>query len=251
MANLNKLLLAGGFPPGNNSLNHFEKLFAQKVGDSGVITTATGNPVSIITNKAQNAISTLLSYSPKQSGSGDPSPQNIRPIEGWTEANLGVNSETPTKTISLGGTYYGFEIDVENGTASIGYAEFDLGNFDWVYSGTIFYASNLRPISPKPLFAGKVYCPIYKNQIVPLTNPTNNTIYIANSVDNPIIRVADNRYSDADIFKSAITGVKIVCQIVTPQTIPLTPQIVTLLKGNNTLWTDGDSIEITYKAKKQ
>lgn len=65
-----------------------DKLLARKLGGSGVITTATGNPVSIITNKAQNAISTILSYSPRQSGSGDPSPINIRPIEGWTEANL-------------------------------------------------------------------------------------------------------------------------------------------------------------------
>jgi hypothetical protein len=38
--------------------------------------------------------------------------------------------------------------------------------------------------------------------------------------------------------------------LATPQTITLTPQTVALLKGNNTLWTDGDEISITYKAKK-
>ena len=31
-------------------------------------------------------------------------------------------------------------------------------------------------------------------------------------------------------------------------TIQLTPQQVQLLKGVNNIWTDGDSIELTYKA---
>ena len=30
----------------------------------------------------------------------------------------------------------------------------------------------------------------------------------------------------------------------------LTPQTVALLAGNNTIWTDGDEVSVTYKAKK-
>ena len=36
-----------------------DKLLARKLGSGGVITTATGNPISIVTNRAQNAISTI------------------------------------------------------------------------------------------------------------------------------------------------------------------------------------------------
>lgn len=50
--------------------------------------TVTGNPISMSDAVAHNAISTILSYSPKQSGSGDPSPYNICPIDGWTGANI-------------------------------------------------------------------------------------------------------------------------------------------------------------------
>jgi hypothetical protein len=44
--------------------------------------------------------------------------------------------------------------------------------------------------------------------------------------------------------------ITVVANLAEPLTYNLTPQTVALLKVNNTLWTDGDSIEITYKAKK-
>lgn len=48
--------------------------------------TATGNPVSFETNVAKPLSSCLLSFLPVQSGTGDPSPENVRPITGWTGA---------------------------------------------------------------------------------------------------------------------------------------------------------------------
>ena len=48
--------------------------------------TATGNPVSFETNVAKPLSQCLLSFLPVQSGTGDPSPDNVRPITGWTGA---------------------------------------------------------------------------------------------------------------------------------------------------------------------
>lgn len=48
--------------------------------------TETGNPVSFITNVAK-ALKINAAFSPVQSGSGDPSPENIRPISGWNGVN--------------------------------------------------------------------------------------------------------------------------------------------------------------------
>ena len=48
--------------------------------------TQTGNPVTLKTQSAQNAKQTMLTMTPIQSGSGTPSPQNIRPISGRTQA---------------------------------------------------------------------------------------------------------------------------------------------------------------------
>ena len=45
--------------------------------------TATGNPLTFITDKAKPLKSLLIPFSPRQEGSGDPSPQNVRSILPW------------------------------------------------------------------------------------------------------------------------------------------------------------------------
>lgn len=45
--------------------------------------TATGNPLKFTTDLAKPLRSLLIPFSPRQSGSGDPSPENIRPIVAW------------------------------------------------------------------------------------------------------------------------------------------------------------------------
>ena len=52
--------------------------------------TATGNPISITTLSAQYAQSAKINIEPIQSGSGDPSPSNIRPIAGTSSTSLDV-----------------------------------------------------------------------------------------------------------------------------------------------------------------
>ena len=57
-------------------------------------TTFVGNPLKFDAPKAHALKSCVVSIEPIQSGSGDPSPDNVRPISGWTEAHLtgtGVN----------------------------------------------------------------------------------------------------------------------------------------------------------------
>lgn len=50
--------------------------------------TATGNPVSFVTNLEKELTGLIVGIEPVQSGSGDPSPENVRPITGWTGANV-------------------------------------------------------------------------------------------------------------------------------------------------------------------
>lgn len=235
----------------------FDNLLGQALSSGEVEKTATGNPVSIVTNKAQNAISTILSYSPKQTGSGDPSPQNIRPIEGWTEANLGVNSETPTTTISLGGTYYWFSIDLERGVLTVLHAIEVFDGTEEIYYSE--YQGHGR-FSATVLTGAKsgtnvpLACSHYKPSTAPVyANNANNTVcaYGTNLFwrDDSITTKEDMQTYLATQYANG-TPVTVVYAIATPLEIPLTPQTVALLAGNNTLWTDGDSLSVTYKAKK-
>ncbi|MBO7095850.1 MAG: hypothetical protein J6V94_02705 [Lachnospiraceae bacterium] len=230
-----------------------DNLLGLKLSGGDIITTATGNPVSIITNKAQNAINTILSYSPKQSGSGDPSPINIRPIEGWTEANLGVNSETPTTTISLGGTYYGFSIDVERGVLTVAHVIYAFtGEEDIAYSVYLehgrFFANVLT--GQKSGTNVPLACSHYKPSTAPVyANNADNNI----CANNAFLYWRDDSITSGDDMQTYLatqyangTPVTVVYALATPLELPLTPQTVALLAGANTIWTDGDSLSVTY-----
>lgn len=81
--------LEGGF------LTDEELLFlAGASGGGGVEHTIINNPATFTTDMAKPLRRLLIPFTPVQSGSGDPSPTNIRPITGWTGLNInrtGVN----------------------------------------------------------------------------------------------------------------------------------------------------------------
>ena len=53
-----------------------------------VESTATGNPLSFVTDLAKPLVSLVANFLPVQSGTGDPSPTNVRPITGWDGLNV-------------------------------------------------------------------------------------------------------------------------------------------------------------------
>lgn len=55
--------------------------------------TATGNPVTLTTAQEGGAKSALVTFAPKQSGTGNPSPSNIRPISGWDSLSIWQGGE--------------------------------------------------------------------------------------------------------------------------------------------------------------
>lgn len=58
-------------------------LLGAMAGGKAVEDTATGNPLTFLTDLAKPLKSLLIPFTPRQSGSGDPSPSNIRPIVPW------------------------------------------------------------------------------------------------------------------------------------------------------------------------
>ena len=81
------------------------------------VDTESGNP-AVITDAFGGACKSLkLTLEPIQSGSGDPSPTNVRAISGRNSVALTVNSDT--ETISLGQTVYGGVFDVTSGELTI------------------------------------------------------------------------------------------------------------------------------------
>lgn len=348
-----------------------ENLFGLKLsgGGGGVITTATGNPVSIVTNKAQNAIDLQIAFSPKQSGSGTPSPDNIRPLVPWTALGLSVCKknlifnytcnynvfglsgsvidgsgggvrftgvptwtsgnkdfrianaadvfnrygndvrieifcdspyvslvswrvdsngviilranpvpttenitidfyifmyldEKPTQfepytgseeSYSLGDSYNGGTLDVVTGELTVTHISIafsDIPSADWRYSDNsgnwdnyLFFA-NIADRKNATISMCSSY-----NFVTGTEAKVPSDSYILPTW-NKYLYIRDDRFTSIEDFLAARGNERFVYELAEPITVSLTPAEVALLAGNNTLATDGDSLTVTYMAKK-
>lgn len=98
-------------------------LFLQMTGGGISEYEVTGNPVSFVTNIVKPLSGLTIPFLPFQEGTGDPSPENVRPISGRTGVNIGrteknllggialanaVVSSMPSATISTENEYVSF-----------------------------------------------------------------------------------------------------------------------------------------------
>lgn len=82
--------------------------------------TATGNPVTITTAQAGGAKSAIVTFSPKQSGTGDPSPSNIRPFILWDGLELTRTGKNLLKNKATTATVNGVTFTVnDDGTINV------------------------------------------------------------------------------------------------------------------------------------
>ena len=98
-------------------------------GGKAVEDTASGNPVTFLTDLAKPLRQLKANFLPIQSGTGDPSPTNIRPITGWTGLNLfhaGANLIDDTKkyqhsttTVYIGANDNGRDIFLKAGKYTV------------------------------------------------------------------------------------------------------------------------------------
>lgn len=110
-------------------------------GKANAIRETASGLVAAVTDAADGAelFALNIAVTAKQSGSGDPSVENIRPIEGWTEvtASHEADGDTETKTVSwaeTAGTVYGGVYDAINGKLAVDYAFITLtGDEDWTW----------------------------------------------------------------------------------------------------------------------
>ena len=104
-------------------------LYGPVVGAGATVAVSTGAVATVTDGTALLMPSLKVGIEPVQEGSGDPSPDNIRPISGWSEANVYVS---PTTSAEDGTTYniqfrdgdnpltvYGGTLDVVNGVLTL------------------------------------------------------------------------------------------------------------------------------------
>ena len=217
--------------------------------------TVSGNPV--VCNPVENyPLDVSLSFTPKQEGTGDPSPDNVRPITGYDSLSLTHSNNadaTNTYDVSLPETVYGGTVDCVTGEGNETwyYKEFD-GQENWGVLenelGSFFYFGE----TSAPL-AQNVSDGVCSHFDVGTVSYTSNDLMIQPPYTiGRIWRVKYDAMGTADEFKAYLaaqyaagTPVTIVYQLAASEPFEVSPQPVLALSGANTLYTDGDSLEVS------
>ena len=214
--------------------------------------TVSGSIVTITDAIAAAVIDLKVAVNATQSGSGTPSPDNVRPIVGVSEVNITQQvTDMPDRiyTINLGGTYYGGVLDVVWGVLTVTHkcTTFN-GSEDWsVYSaGNGYYIAIPEMETGNNIPSESNYFPQYSGvNALGLRYGFNNNVaycYQANTLTD---------VTDLASWKAYLNdnNLQMRYELATPFEVQLTPTQVELAIRQNTIFADSGDIEVTYKAQ--
>lgn len=198
--------------------------------------------------------SCVVNLEPVQSGSGTPSPDNVRPITGHTSVEVDVtdaDSNTTQYTISLGQTVYGGTLDVVSGVLTVTHGFLTENSFTEVNTNTSTGGLHWTDVMISAITDTEVIC--NKIKTVPSTQGWSSTTpciqegAITATQYSVRIYCAESNITD---FRTTYSGLQIVYKLPTPLTIQLTPQQIETLIGQNNISVPltGQSLDsLTYR----
>ena len=228
--------------------------------ETGVIGEVRGRVVSFSDGAENKPLKALtVGIEPVQAGSGDPSPDNVRPITGWTGANIHVSPTSDPadgRTYSVefpseAGTVYGGTLDVTSGVLTVTHVLYEFtadmvtrvlseasDRIKRIYLNTVVYDGTYvyqAGICDKYTVVTSYTAVAVTPNSIGLNTPGGNQILIN---DSNIATVEDAK---------SVMPVHVCYPLKSPVTYQLTPVEITTLLGTNTLWADtGDILELQY-----
>ena len=271
MANINKNIIMQAGAAVANATNKAAGLSASTPEPGSIISaiqlvnggrTIGPDALAHFTESVRNKLlSLIVNMEPIQSGTGEPSPDNVRPISGRTGLSVyvGPTQDSDGATTysvdwtSEAGTVYGGTLDVVTGVLTVDKAMVDLGTLTWSYANSIFvatlpsdsynYASSVNALSDCYAFVGTV-----QNGTFDMQGKADCSFALYYNTNYPTSRVAyvkNTAYTDAATFKTAMDGHQLVYELATPLTYQLTAQDIITLVGDNYIWSDSGDVIIT------
>ena len=157
-----------------------------------------------------------------------------------------------THTATFESIVYGGSYDFVSGKLIVTNVLVDLGNLNWHYgpwgNANEFDYTFSNIVSNGSSSLGNIMCSIYKN-----VTPNNLYTYAVDktmTLNNTVLRIVNNDYTDPTTFKTAMSGIQFCYELETPQEITLTPSQIALLENNNVLWSDSNgNIKLKYFSK--
>lgn len=211
-----------------------------------------GSVVKIDDAAAGNALDVTIGITHVQSGSGDPSPDNVRPISGWTGAKVTVSPSQNEQD----GTTYDITFPTEAGTVYGGILDVTTGELTVnrkLISETISRAASSANVGTTI----KRYGFLIGTEGVDASRRTEAISDIApyhadfnGEFTHFLVNTnATYIYLYVPIETDTATEIHIVCPLATPQTYQLTPTQIALLAGVNNVWADTGDIRLQYTAQ--
>lgn len=243
-------------------------------GDTGEVSladlnTALADKAPVITDTASGSIasfsdgaddlplkSLVVDINPIQDLShGDPSPENICPISGWTEVNVNHSdadmTNPTTLTINLGQTVYGGKLDVLSGVLTVDRViasvasvmnKYENANGDYWYStATALGIPNISGLNAE----------LISDRFVKFANvtPTNKEGIISFYANNIIRWKEKGDLALADYRTYLASNPFQLCyELAEPIEIQLSPQQINSLLGVNNIWADSGDTMAEYRA---
>lgn len=234
---------------------------------TGLVEVTKTDDIVTIENGPVNIKSLKVDINAAQSGSGDPSPENVRPISGWSEIVVTVaptsDPDDPDKvpyTISLGDdTVYGGVLDVTSGVLTITHKYQQILSSMITNNGKLsdssLYLGVVGTLSDKKVGVDNFICNEFK--VVPSERGDWTARGRANGVNVEFgfpydgIGVTD-ALTGAQMLPYARTWVDnnplyICYELATAQTITLDPLTINTIFGENNIYADCGDITVTYE----
>lgn len=203
----------------------------------------------------------LCSIVPKQSGSGIPSPDNVRPITGYDVARIVQTSGANVKEyrVELGRFVYGGTIDFVTGIVTINSFCILGSTLSFTKHATypyIFSCDIISNIEPAPTANDRnknIMCSEYHPSVQSGINASMDNLGFlkVTSGSNTRFFFRNDNYTNltADDFAESMENVQIWYTLSTPITFIITPQVVITFQGINNLDVNtGSFLTFTYKA---
>ena len=162
-----------------------------------------------------------------------------------------------TLTISLGSTVYGAELNVLTGEMTVTHGIWTMSDTTtgktWTYDSPSgherFGCTYLNGVIKKPSASSEladIICTSYKT--ITANQTYTHSAGIGVGIDsNGVVWVYDPAYTDVQSFTTAMSGVQLVYPLATPVSVTLDANTMSLLLGENNLWSDtGDILNLTY-----
>lgn len=186
---------------------------------------------------------------PVQAGSGDPSPDNVRPISGWTGANIHVSPTSDPadgRTYSVefpteAGTVYGGTLDVTSGVLTVSWEMRMASSINWgtvTNAGHRFYYTVNSYIKSAP-YRNMLMCSAYKPVVSAYLNPPPDKTITNAYMRGNNINVRDDSIATLEDWRAYVAANDFqILWGIAPVTYPLTPVEISRILDTDNVWAD-------------